>query len=167
MGLQIAYLSAGSNLGDRKENLESAFVSLREAGATPSRISSYFETEPVGFREQPWFINVALEVETRLTPSELLATCQAIEAARGRVRSFENAPRILDLDILFYGDLMLNNPGLVIPHPRLAERRFVLEPLARIAPDLVHPVFKKSIRSLLEICPDCSMVRIYSPGDPP
>jgi 2-amino-4-hydroxy-6-hydroxymethyldihydropteridine diphosphokinase len=102
-----------------------------------------------------------------LTPPELLAACQAIEAAQGRVRSFQDAPRTLDLDILLYGDLMLSDPGLVIPHPRLAKRRFVLEPLARIAPDLLHPVFKKSIRSLLETCPDCSMVRIYSPGDPP
>lgn len=163
---QIAYLSAGSNLGDRKAYLERALASLREGGATPRRISSYFETEPVGFREQPWFLNVAIEVETLLSPSELLTTCQAIEAVQGRVRSFQNAPRTLDLDILLYGDLMLNDPRLVIPHPRLAQRRFVLEPLARIAPDLLHPVFKKTIRSLLETCPDPSMVRIYSPGDP-
>ncbi len=161
----IAFLSAGSNLGDRKANLERAFAALRDAGARPRRISSWFETEPMGFREQPWFLNVALEVETSLTPHGLLETCLAIEEAGGRVRTFQNAPRTLDLDILLYGDLVINCPQLVIPHPRLPERRFVLEPLAQLAPDVLHPVLKKTVRSLLESCPDTSAVRIYSPGD--
>lgn len=164
--LTIAYLFAGSNLGDRKANLERAFASLDEAGATPKRVSSYFETEPVGFRDQAWFLNVAIEVETRFTPSELLETCLAIESAQGRVRTFQDAPRILDLDILLYGDMVINDRRLVVPHPRMEQRRFVLEPLAQIAPDVPHPVLKKSIRSLLESCPDSSMVRLYSPGDP-
>ncbi len=165
--LAIAFLSAGSNLGDRKANLERAFAALQKAGAKPKRISSLFETEPVGFREQPWFLNAALEVETDLSPLGLLDVCLAIEVAEGRVRSFRNAPRTLDLDILLYGDRVMEDSRLVIPHPRLAERRFVLEPLAQLAPDLLHPVLKKSIRSLLESCPDSSTVRIYSPGDPP
>ncbi len=151
-------------MGDRRANLERAFASLREAGARPKRVSSYFETEPVGFREQPWFLNVALEVETSLTPARLLDICLAIETAEGRVRTFLNAPRTLDLDILLYGDLVINGARLVIPHPRMAERRFVLEPLAQIAPELLHPVLQKSIRSLLESCPDSSVVRICSPG---
>ncbi len=131
----------------------------------PTRVSSLFETEPVGFREQPWFLNAVIEVETRLAPAALLGTCQAIESASGRIRTFRNAPRTLDLDILLYGNLMMSDPGLEIPHPRMAERRFVLEPLAQIAPALVHPVLKKTIRSLLEACPDSSAVRICSPGD--
>ncbi len=163
----IAYLSAGSNLGDRKANLKNAFCSLKEAGATPAQMSSYYETEPVGIREQPWFLNAALQVNTGLSPFELLEACQAIEESHGRVRVFKNAPRTLDLDILLYDDLVIDDAQLVIPHPRLAERRFVLEPLAEIAPDVLHPLLMKSIRSLLESCPDPSAVRIYSPGDPP
>ncbi len=131
------------------------------------RISSFYETEPVGFQEQPWFLNVAIEVETLLTPEQLLATCQAIESSLGRIRTFRNAPRPLDLDILFYGNLTMDGPGLVIPHPRLAERRFVLEPLAQIAPELLHPVLMKPIRSLLDVCPDRSTVRLCPPGDLP
>ena len=160
-----AYLSAGSNLGDRKANLERACASLREAGVVTTRVSSFFETEPVGFREQPWFLNAAIEVATCLAPDALLGVCQAIESSSGRLRSFRNAPRTLDLDILLYENLVMSNPGLDIPHPRLAVRRFVLEPLAQIAPGLVHPVLKKSIRSLLESCPDASAVRMCSPGD--
>ncbi len=165
--LSTAYLSAGSNLGDRKGNLERAFSSLHRAGIKLEKISSYFETEPVGFRDQPWFLNVAVEVRTHLAPPDLLEACQAIEAIQGRVRSFKDAPRVLDLDILLYEDLVVDEPRIVIPHPRLAERRFVLEPLAQIAPDVSHPVFKKSIRSLLESCTDSSAVRTYSRESPP
>ncbi len=165
--MHTAYLSAGSNLGNRQAHLERAVRSLKAAGIQPRRISSIFETEPVGFREQPWFLNVVLEVETLLTPDRLLASCQSIEAAQGRVRSFRNAPRTLDLDILLYEETVLNDPRLVIPHPRLTERRFVLEPLAEIAPDALHPVLKKTIRSLLEACPDSASVRPFSPGGLP
>ncbi len=163
--LTTAFLSAGSNMGDRRANLMKAFGSLDQAGARTKHISPFYETEPVGFREQPWFLNVAIEVETRLTPEELLTACQAIESAHGRIRTFRNAPRTLDLDILLYGNLVIDGPGLVIPHPRLAERRFVLEPLAQIAPGFQHPVLMKSIRSLLDICPDHSTVRLCPPGD--
>ena len=154
-----AYISAGTNLGDRKANLEFARTSLAKE-ATVLRSSSYFETEPVGFLDQPWFLNIAVELETWLAPSELLSYCQEIERSRGRIRTFPNAPRILDLDILLYGDEIINLEGLIIPHPRLPERRFVLEPLAEIAPDVVHPVLKKSIRFLLEACPDQSEVHV-------
>jgi 2-amino-4-hydroxy-6-hydroxymethyldihydropteridine diphosphokinase len=119
-----------------------------------------FETEPVGFSDQPWFLNQAFELETLLTPSELLSLCQTIESSCGRIRAFPNAPRTLDLDILLYGDIVICQEDLIIPHPRLAERRFALEPLAQIAPDFMHPVLKKSIRSLLEACPDSSQVHI-------
>ncbi len=158
-GTKRAFISAGTNLGDRKANLEFARSSLAKE-ANVRRSSSYFETEPVGFLDQPWFLNIAVELETRLAPSELLSYCQEIERSRGRIRTFPNAPRILDLDILLYGDEIINQEGLIIPHPRLPERRFALEPLAEIAPDVVHPVLKKSIRFLLEACPDRSEVRI-------
>ena len=120
--------------------------------------SSCFETEPVGFLDQPWFLNQAIEMETWLEPRELLFFCQSIEASCGRIRTFPNAPRTLDLDILLYGDAVINQEDLVIPHPRLHERRFALEPLAQIAPEVIHPVLNKSIRLLLEECRDASQV---------
>ena len=157
MGFQKAYILAGSNIGDRKANLEFALKSLA-AGAVVKKVSSYFETEPVGYLNQPWFLNIAVEVETDLAPLELLNFCKGIEKSGGRIRSFPNAPRTLDLDILLYGDLVINGAGLTSPHPRMAERRFVLEPLAQIAPDVIHPVLGKSIRLLLDACPDHSQV---------
>ncbi len=156
---QKAYVSAGSNLGDRKANLEFALKSLQKMNAV-LKVSSYFETEPVCFTDQPWFLNLAMELETRLSPYGLLALCQKTETCCGRVRSFPNAPRTLDLDILLYGDIIVNEKNLIIPHPSLQNRRFVLEPLAQIAPDIIHPVLKKSIRLLLEVCPDSSEVRL-------
>ena len=153
--MQRAFILAGTNLGDRKANLEFALSSLAKGG-TVRKTSSCFETEPVGFLDQPWFLNQAIELETPLAPSELLSLCQNIESSCGRVRTFPNAPRTLDLDILLYGDCVVDQENLIIPHPRLAERRFALEPLAQIAPEFMHPVLKKSIRSLLEKCPDSS-----------
>jgi 2-amino-4-hydroxy-6-hydroxymethyldihydropteridine diphosphokinase len=159
---QVVYLSLGSNIGDRKANLEQALQALEISGVLRRRVSSFFETEPVGFRDQPWFLNIALEAETDLSPTTLLECCQEIETAAGRFRAFRGAPRTLDLDILLYEDFILNQSCLVIPHPRMAERRFVLEPLAQIAPEIIHPVLGKSIRSLLASCPDTSAVRLYT-----
>ncbi len=164
---QTAFLSAGSNLGDRAQHLVFGIRALEEAGIRPVRVSSFFETEPVGNMDQPWFLNIAVEAVTSLAPEELLQRCQQIEISRGRVRTFQGAPRTLDLDILLYEDLILELPHLKIPHPRMAERRFVLEPLAEIAPQILHPVFDKSIAALLQSCPDPSTVQHYSPGDPP
>jgi 2-amino-4-hydroxy-6-hydroxymethyldihydropteridine diphosphokinase len=158
--MQISYISAGSNLGDRRANLHFALESLKRAGSI-MRVSSVFETEPVGFSDQPWFLNLAIELKTALQPYELLHVCQEIEAARERVRTFVNAPRTLDLDILFLGDIVMREERLIIPHPRLSERRFVLAPLAQIAPDVMHPTLKKSIRSLLEDCTDTAAVRVF------
>jgi 2-amino-4-hydroxy-6-hydroxymethyldihydropteridine diphosphokinase len=161
--VHTVYISAGSNIGERKTNLEFALSAL--ARQTPVRkVSSFFETEPVGYRNQAWFLNIAVEIETRLDPIDLLHLCNRIEESCGRVRTFPNAPRTLDLDILLYDDLVMSEEVLTIPHPHLAERRFVLEPLAQIAPDLLHPVLKKSIRSLLEECPDNSGVKLLRDG---
>lgn len=157
--VEKAYISAGSNLGDRRANLEFALTALAREG-TVARTSSYFETQPVGFADQPWFLNLAIELHTSLAPMDLLRFCRSIESECGRVRSFPNAPRTLDLDILLYGDRTICSEDLIIPHPRMAERRFVLEPLAQIASEVMHPVLKKPIRLLLESCPDSSAVRI-------
>jgi 2-amino-4-hydroxy-6-hydroxymethyldihydropteridine diphosphokinase len=157
--VKTAYLSAGSNIGNRKRNLEFALTALRKK-TTVNQVSSFFETEPVGYQDQPWFLNLAIEIETSMNPLELLSLCREIETSCGRIRTFPNAPRTLDLDILFFEEVVMNEKDLVIPHPRLTERRFVLEPLAQIAPTIVHPVLKKSIRSLLEECPDHSEVRL-------
>ena len=156
--MQRAFILSGTNLGDRGANLDFARRSLTRGG-TVMNISSCYETEPVGYLDQPWFLNQALELETPLSPSGLLLLCQEIESSCGRVRTFPNAPRTLDMDILLYGDIVVNEKDLVIPHPRMAERRFVLAPLAEIAPEFVHPVLKKSIRSLLEACQDSSKAR--------
>jgi 2-amino-4-hydroxy-6-hydroxymethyldihydropteridine diphosphokinase len=156
---QHAYISVGTNTGDRKANLKFALDSLAEKTAV-SKVSSVYETEPVDFLRQPWFLNQVIELKTELAPPKLLSLCQEIEASRGRIRTFPNAPRILDLDILLYGDIVINEEGLIIPHPRLADRRFVLEPLVQIAPDIIHPILKKAMRSLLQDCRDSSEVRI-------
>ncbi len=158
----IAYLSCGSNMGDRIANLNSAIRDLRAGSIVVRRFSSVYETEPVGFREQPWFMNIALEIDTDLTPHEMLAGCRKIETAHGRIRSFTGAPRPLDLDILLFDNLILDEPSLQIPHPRMAERRFVLEPLAQIAPEVRHPVLGKTICALLAACPDSSKVILHS-----
>jgi 2-amino-4-hydroxy-6-hydroxymethyldihydropteridine diphosphokinase len=163
--MSTAYILAGTNLGDREANLEFARRELARH-AKAMRYSSCFETEPVGFPDQPWFLNQAVELETELTPIELLSLCQGIEASCGRKRTFPNAPRTLDLDILLYGDAVIHREDLVIPHPRLHERRFALKPLAEIAPEAVHPILKASIRVLLKTCPDPSRVEWYAAPGP-
>ena len=162
---QKAYLSLGSNLGDRKANIKQAIAALEDGDLRIGRVSSFYETEPVGFKNQPWYLNIALEIETTLSPQELLERCKGIERSMGRVKPFTDAPRIVDLDILLYGDRIVSIERLNLPHPRLAERNFVLEPLAEIAPALVHPVLGRSIQALLETSTDNSIVRRY--GDEP
>ena len=156
--MTIAYISAGSNLGDRQAYLDFGARSLAEEG-TLLRRSSVFETEPVGYAEQPWFLNQVFELKTELAPQTLLARCNAIELEAGRVRTFRNAPRPLDLDILLYGNEVICDPDLIIPHPRMTERRFVLEPMVEIAPNLNYPTTGISIRELLKNCPDASAIR--------
>jgi 2-amino-4-hydroxy-6-hydroxymethyldihydropteridine diphosphokinase len=152
------YLGLGGNLGNSRENIESAIQSLRRAGIRIVRKSSIYRTEPVGFAGQPWFLNQAIAVCTDLSPWELLAEAKAVEVELGRRPGRRNGPRQIDLDILLAEETILRTATLEIPHPRLSERRFVLVPLAEIAPALVHPVFKKSIRAILRECPDRSAV---------
>jgi GTP cyclohydrolase-4 len=153
------YLSLGSNLGDRQANILQALQYVRTR-ATISGISSFYESEPVGFQNQPFFLNIACEIETELSPRALLEFLKWIEKRLGRRASFRNAPRPIDLDILFYDEQVLQEADLTIPHPRLHERRFVLAPLAEIAPRLGHPLLGKTIEGLLEEAPALRIRRL-------
>jgi len=148
----LAYLSLGSNIGDREVHLREAIRRLESAGKLRF-VSSIYETEPVEFTEQPQFLNCAVSVETSSPPEQLMVQLLTIEKAMGRQRFQKKGPRTIDLDILLFGDEVVDTPGLTIPHPAMQYRRFVLEPLAEIAPDALHPVLKKSVRELLKEVP--------------
>ncbi|MDX1984929.1 MAG: 2-amino-4-hydroxy-6-hydroxymethyldihydropteridine diphosphokinase [Bryobacteraceae bacterium] len=145
---KLVYLGLGSNLGDRAQNLRQAAELIAAAGVTPLRMSSTHETEPMYVTGQPMFLNQVMEGETEVFPRTLLKRLKSIEQAMGRKRTVRNGPRPIDIDILFYGSAVIRAPELVVPHPRMEERRFVLDPLAEIAPDLRHPITKKTVREM-------------------
>jgi 2-amino-4-hydroxy-6-hydroxymethyldihydropteridine diphosphokinase len=151
---KTVYLSLGSNLGDREGNLRAAIERLRELGEV-SAVSSFYETEPVEMTNQPWFLNCAVAMETERMPKQLLSAVLGIERSLGRNRkkTQPKGPRTLDIDIILFGNSVIEMPGLHVPHPRMAARRFVLEPLAEIAAEVRHPVIKKTMRELREALP--------------
>ena len=148
----LTYLSLGSNLGDRRVNLRDAIARLESYGDIAS-VSSFYETEPVGVTEQPWFLNCAVGLETERTHQQLMSAALGIEREMGRHRTQTKGPRTIDIDILLFGNTVLSSPELTIPHPAMRERRFVLEPLSEIAPDTWHPVFQRTIRELRDELP--------------
>ncbi len=158
--IKSAYLGLGSNKGDRKNNLEMARLILSQNPCIHiSAASSLYETEPVGYKNQNWFINQVIEIKTTLSPLKLLRITQGIEENMGRKRTKKDGPRTIDIDILFFEDIVLNTPDLTIPHPRAHKRKFMLEPLAEISPCLIHPVLEKSIITILIDIPDKNLVK--------
>jgi 2-amino-4-hydroxy-6-hydroxymethyldihydropteridine diphosphokinase len=147
--MKTVYLSLGSNLGDREGYLRRAIARIGAAGVRVLRVSSLYETEPLEVRDQPRFLNLVVEAETELFPKQLLARLLKIELDLGRRRGQPKGPRSIDIDILLYGRSVIESAELTVPHLRLAERRFVLEPLAELAPDLRHPVNYRTMRELL------------------
>ena len=146
---KLAYLSLGSNLGDRVHHLEETIRLLQEDELKVLRRSSLYETEPRDLANQPWFLNLVIEVETALFPRQLLARIKRIESLLGRKRIADKGPRTIDIDIVLFARFVIDTPDLVIPHPRMGERRFVLEPLVELAPELRHPVTHESMREML------------------
>jgi 2-amino-4-hydroxy-6-hydroxymethyldihydropteridine diphosphokinase len=159
MGVEVVYLSLGSNVGDRDENLKGAIAALPAAGVQVRRVSSFYETEPVDYLDQAWFLNCVVQAETELPLLELLRGLRRIEVRMGSKKLIAKGPRLIDIDILLFGQETTDTAELQVPHPRMAQRRFVLVPLAEIAPGLRHPSWPGTAQELLAETPDKSEVR--------
>jgi len=163
--MTLVYLALGSNLGKREEYLRAGINGLARHDIQVIRCASIYSSEPQEVLDQPWFLNTALEASTALMPDELLRACLEVERENHRVRDTNKGPRTFDIDIIFYGNEIVRVPGLTIPHPNFSFRRFVLAPLAELAPDFVDPISGKTLQDLLEACADRSDVRrISMPG---
>lgn len=147
--MKTAYLSLGSNLGDRAGNLRRALELLASRDIVIMRTSSLYETEPQDLQQQAWFLNQVAEIETTFFPLQLLGSIQSIEREMGRWRTVPKGPRVIDIDIILFGNFIIETPQLQVPHPRMPARRFVLEPLAELAPELRHPVTRRTVSEML------------------
>jgi len=164
---RLVYIAMGSNIGDRAAMLARGIEALNAAGVRVLRQSSFYASEPVDAPPQAWFLNAVVEAQTALMPRQLLRTLMGIEHALGRRRTIARGPRTLDLDILFYGSSVIRAPDLEVPHPRMDGRRFVLAPLAELAPGLRHPVSHKTVSELLAEAPDAGHVQRWrAPSEP-
>jgi len=160
--MKRVYLALGSNLGNRRVNIETALKKLAENAVKVRRVSSLYRTEPIGYTAQPWFVNCAAEVATDLMPVQLVRRCQAIQREMGRRPGPRNGPRLIDVDILLYENLVMRSPEVTIPHPRMSERRFVLVPLSEIAAEAEHPVTRQTVREMLGSAPPAAVVKLAS-----
>src|SRR6266446_7000965 len=159
MDEKTVYLSLGSNIGDRAKNLHAAIAALPGVGVRVTKVSSFYETEPVDLREQPWFLNCVVEGETEVPAGQLLKKLREIESRMGSKKLVAKGPRVIDLDILLYGQETIDTPELQVPHPYMNLRRFLLVPLAELAPELRHPAWSGTAGDLLAQTPDQSEVR--------
>ena len=157
--MTAVYLGLGSNIGNRKENIRQALDQLQTADLRLLRVSSLYETEPMGFHDQPWFLNQVAEFATELSPLQVLKRIQDVEKTLGRKREIVNGPRTIDIDILLFGDVIMKTADLTIPHPRYRERRFVLEPLLELNPALKDPETGQSLSAMMASIPGQAVQR--------
>ena len=160
---KLVYLSLGSNLGDRSLNLHQAIDKLGELGEVAA-VSSFYDTEPVELTSQPWFLNCVAKLDTEKMPRQLMAAILGIEQEMGRQRKQPKGPRTIDIDILLFGSSIIDTPSITVPHPKLHQRRFVLEPLAEIAPEVRHPIFKRTVREMRDALPAGQTVKRVAAG---
>jgi 2-amino-4-hydroxy-6-hydroxymethyldihydropteridine diphosphokinase len=163
MAEKTVYLSLGSNVGGREVNLRAAVAALPAVGVRVTQVSAIYETEPVDYLEQEWFLNCVVEGKTEVTPEKLLRSLREIETRMGSKKLVPKGPRLIDMDILLYGQETIDTPELQVPHPRMHLRQFVLAPLVEIAPNVLHPLLKLTAAQMLERTEDQSQVRRFGP----